>query len=383
MTLKKTGRFLGILILFWALLSLGVIVDQVNANSEIDQLQKKLDLLEREKNDLNKKYKDNLKNQTKLEQDISYLEDSIESIQSNIKEVETQIDTAEKDLLDIEEDLVIAIKHVDEQDEALRKRLRTMYKFKKNGFLDILLDADDLSDFITRVDRIQLILELDKKMLFELEEAQKFVEKTKADMEQKKRDLEVHRAKLQKQKAELSANLEVVSKKKRELAADADLALKNINKLNEDAERLTKLIASMEISAEYVGGAFAWPLDRKYKNITSQFGYRIHPVYKVPSGHSGTDIAAPTGAKIYAAQSGRVLLAARNGGYGNCVIIDHGGGIVSVYGHASELKTSKGQYVNRGDLIALVGSTGVSTGPHLHLEIRLKGKPVDAMQYYR
>lgn len=379
----KFKKLLSFALICSILFSFGALIEHVNATSDIDKLQKKLDLLEREKNELNKKYKENLKNQTKLEQDIAYLEDAIESIQGNIREVETQIDTTEKELLDIEEQLVIAIKNVDDQDMALRKRLRTMYKFKKHGFLDILLNSSDLSDLITRVDRIQLILELDKEMLFELEEAQKLVEKTKVTMEEKKRDLEVHRANLQREKAQLSANLEVVTKKKRELAADADLALKNINKLNEDADRLTKLIASLEITADYVGGAFGWPLDRKYKNITSQFGYRIHPVYKVPSGHSGTDIGAPTGANIYAAQSGRVLMAARNGGYGNCVIIDHGGGIVSVYGHASVLKTSKGQYVNRGDLIALVGTTGVSTGPHLHFEIRVKGQPVNAMQYYK
>lgn len=379
-------KYISVLLCVCILLSSFVLLGEmreISANSQIDELQKKLDLLDKERKDLNKQYKDNLKNQSKLEQDISNLEDSIESIQSNIKEVEGQISVTESELLDIEEQLVLAIRHVDEQDSALKKRLRIMYKFRKHGFLEVLSNAKDLADLITRIDRIQLILESDKEMLLGLQKAKELVELTKAQMEQKKRDLEVHRANLQRKKADLSANLEVVTKKKKELALDADLALKNLNRLNEDADRLTKLIASLEISSEFVGGPFGWPLDRRYQNITSQFGYRIHPIYKVPLGHSGTDIGAPTGANIYAAQAGVVLLSAVNGGYGNCVIIDHGGGMMSVYGHASELKCKKGQSVKRGDVIALVGNTGVSTGPHLHFEIRVKGKPVDAMQYFK
>lgn len=376
-------RLLALFLAISIILSSFPIVNHVSATSEIDKLQKKLDLLDKEKNELNKRYKENLKNQTKLEKDISYLEDSIESIRSSIKEVEGQIEVATDELLDIEEQLVITIREVDEQDNALRKRLRIMYKFRKHGFLEVLSQSKDLADLLTRMDRIQLILESDKEMLLNLEKSKELVEKTKAQMQEKKHNLEVYRAELQRKNADLNANLEVVAKKKRELAMDADLALKNINKLNEDSERLTKLIASLEISSEFVGGPFAWPLDRKYRNITSEFGYRIHPVYKVPLGHSGTDIGAPTGANIYAAQSGVVLLSGVNGGYGNCVIIDHGGGMMSVYGHASILKCKKGQTVKKGDLIALVGNTGVSTGPHLHFEIRVKGSPVDAMQYFK
>lgn len=376
-------KYLGILLSVSILLSTFLFVGDINASSQVDQLQKKLDLLEKERKNLNRQYKENLKNQSKLEQDIANLEDSIESIQSSIKEVEGQISVAETELLDIEEQLVLAIRDVEEQDSALKKRLRIMYKFRKHGFLEVLSRSKDITDLITRIDRIQLILESDKDMLLNLQTAKDLVEKTKEQMEQKKHDLEVHRANLQRKKADYHANLEVVTKKKKELAMDADLALKNINRLNEDADKLTKLIESLEINSEFVGGPFAWPLDRRYQTITSQFGYRIHPIYKVPSGHSGTDIGAPTGANIYAAQSGVVLLSAVNGGYGNCVIIDHGGGMVSVYGHASELKCKKGQTVKRGDVIALVGNTGVSTGPHLHFEIRVKGKPVNAMQYFK
>ena len=136
----------------------------------------------------------------------------------------------------------------------------------------------------------------------------------------------------------------------------------------------------IDTSTEYVGGVFTWPCPSSHY-ITSYFGYRMHPVLNVWKYHSGMDIAASTGASIIAAGPGKVILAQTYGGYGNCVIIDHGGGVVSLYGHASKLLVSEGQTVTKGQEIAKVGSTGISTGPHLHFEVRENGVVVEPLDY--
>ena len=133
---------------------------------------------------------------------------------------------------------------------------------------------------------------------------------------------------------------------------------------------------------KYTGGKFAWPVPSTQR-ITSQYGYRNHPVYKTKKFHSGIDIGAAYGVDIVAAADGVVTLATTNGGYGKCVIINHGSGITTLYGHNSTMLVESGQRVTKGQIIAKAGSTGVSTGPHLHFEVRINGSTVDPLQYYR
>ncbi|MBQ7702863.1 MAG: M23 family metallopeptidase, partial [Firmicutes bacterium] len=153
-----------------------------------------------------------------------------------------------------------------------------------------------------------------------------------------------------------------------ELKAQADALVAEIKKL-QDEQRV------------YEGGVFTWPCPSSHY-ITYTFGYRYHPVFGDWRFHTGIDISAYTGADIIAAASGKVIMAQWYGGYGNCVMIDHGSGIVTLYGHASALCVSQGQEVSRGQLIARVGSTGWSTGPHLHFEVRINGEYVDPLQYF-
>ena len=140
-------------------------------------------------------------------------------------------------------------------------------------------------------------------------------------------------------------------------------------------------ITTGNLSPDYVGGVFAWPAPG-YTTITSRFGKRVHPILKVTSVHKGTDIAMPTGAYIIAANDGTVIEAKYSTtGYGNMVMIDHGGGIVTLYGHGSEILVNAGQTVKKGDIIMKAGSTGWSTGPHLHFEVRINGTAVDSLPF--
>lgn len=139
-------------------------------------------------------------------------------------------------------------------------------------------------------------------------------------------------------------------------------------------------IGTEEPAAEYKGGKFVFPAP-SYTAVTSEQGWRVHPVFGTSKYHSGMDLAAPSGTAILAAAEGKVTLAGWNGGYGNCVIIDHGGGISTLYGHASALHVSTGQKVSAGYRIASVGSTGWSTGPHLHFEVMINGEVTDPRPY--
>ena len=138
------------------------------------------------------------------------------------------------------------------------------------------------------------------------------------------------------------------------------------------------LITRASLGTDYVGGGFMWPVPG-YTRITSPFGMRVHPITGIYKLHPGTDIGAPTGTNFLAMNSGLVVKAEYNTAYGNMVIIDHGGGITTLYAHGSEIMVTVGQYVNRGDTVLKVGDTGYATGPHAHFEIRISGEYIDPM----
>ena len=135
-----------------------------------------------------------------------------------------------------------------------------------------------------------------------------------------------------------------------------------------------------DLGDDYVGGEFAWPAPG-YKTITSNFGMRYHPIFKVYRSHSGTDIGMPTGAYIIAANDGIVATSLYSNSYGNMIILNHGGGLSTLYAHGSKILVQTGQEVKKGDIIMQAGSTGWSTGPHLHFEVRLNGKCIDPMPF--
>ena len=144
----------------------------------------------------------------------------------------------------------------------------------------------------------------------------------------------------------------------------------------------TEILRKQSNNGEYVGGKMLWPVPG-HTRISSYFGYRIHPIFKTKKLHTGLDIPAPTGSSVVAAADGTVISSGVLGGYGNAVLIDHGGGIVTLYGHNSSLLVSEGQKVKKGDQISRAGSTGFSTGPHVHFEVRRNGKYEDPIPWVR
>ena len=220
------------------------------------------------------------------------------------------------------------------------------------------LERDEITDKLNELEKLQR----------EAEEAAR-----RAEEERKRKEEEAKKA-----AAAEKARLEAEAKKAAEAAEKAKQDAANAQK--EIDQTLKDVNSSQSRSPESAG--FCWPLE-SYIKFTDYYGYRNHPIAHVWMLHAGTDIAASKGTKIYAAQSGKVSMAADNGAYGLTVIIDHGNGLQSVYAHCSKLLVSKGQQVTKGQTIALVGMTGGATGCHLHFEVRLDGKPVDSLPYLK
>ena len=292
-----------------------------------------------------------------------------ESLSQKLNELEEAIAQNEDKLIVLEEDLRAAEEKVETQTTNLNSRLRNMYKNGSVGFLDVLLNSGSFSEFLTNLDMVELIYSSDKDVLDDLQAAYDEVEEKKTEVET-----------LQ---AELNESNEVVEAEKAEIAASNEETEKMLDELQADADRMTQTIinnGSSSSNSSYLGGQMAWPVPSS-SYISSPFGYRIHPIYGYSKLHTGMDIGASSGSAIVAANAGTVISSGWNGGYGKCIVVDHGGGVTTLYAHCSALYVSVGQSVTRGQQIAAVGSTGNSTGPHCHFEVRINGSYVNPYPY--
>lgn len=261
-----------------------------------------------------------------------------------------------------------------------KKRLRDIYINGQVNYLDILLGANSLNDFSSRLYFLGKIVANDIKLMDDLKEAQTEIEKKQAKLKVQKSEIEVIVVKYQREK-DIVAN-KTLTKKRRYQAALAEQ--RKLNRENEELMARTAEI-SRNIKILEAGGTlpkstgkFMWPIRGR---ITSPFGWRVHPIFGTRRFHSGIDIAADYGDNIKACDGGVVIYSAWMGGYGYAVMINNGNGLVSLYGHNTELLVSKGQRVVKGQIIAHAGSTGNSTGPHCHFEVRLNGEAVNPRNY--
>ena len=297
-----------------------------------------------------------------------------------------------------------------EQLERYRRRVRAMEENGQADFLAMLLNANSLGEFLTAIDDIGEIMESDKLLEDAYIAARENTERVKADYEQYKATLEAKKEELNTEKVRIEAEINEAAELLEKIKGDIDTyseELAELEQAQKDAEELIeKKIAELEeqrrreeeaaaAAAAAAGGEgggggyysdgpiasgnFIWPCACTY--ITSRVGGRIHPISGVYKYHSGMDVGCQYGDAVWASDSGTVILAGENGGYGNCVMIDHGfvngDHYYTLYGHLSAIYVSYGQAVSQGESIGAVGSTGVSTGPHLHFEIRNSSGPTD------
>lgn len=355
----------------------------VFADNNLEDLKKKKkDALQQL--DETKKEKKNIEKQTKdVSIQIEELDKEMEKAAIELGEVEKELDKLNKDIDKTLKELEEAEEKIANKQGTFNSRLRVMYKNGNVGYIEVLLAAADIGDFLTRKDMIQSIVNHDVELIKYMKEQRDIINNKKTELQAQRASVEVTKSKLQDRKKELAS----ATRAKELLMAEL---VKNKKELEEQEDALIKLAKDIEseivklqrVDGPYSGGVMSWPVPG-HTRISSPYGYRIHPVFKTKKLHTGIDIPAPTGTKVIAATDGVVIYSGTLGGYGKTIMIDHGGGIVTLYGHNSSLVVSEGTKVKKGDTIAKIGSTGISTGPHCHFEVRKNGAYVDPIPWLK
>ncbi len=278
-------------------------------------------------------------------------------------------------------ELEAAIADLHRRQNILAKRLRAIYMYGQLNYLDVIMGSKSFSDFANRLELLKRIIRADFRLILEIRERQAAIEAKRAELEAQKKQvdaLEAQAAKTQEAIAQKHAEQQAVLDAAREQKAAAEQMEADLQAASSEIQRRIQMRAGG--GNQIVGsGQLSWPVSGGV--ITSEQGWRVHPIFGTEIYHAGMDIGVDEGTPVHAADAGTVVEADWLGGYGNCVIIDHGNGMQTVYGHNSSLCVSAGQSVAKGDLIAYAGSTGYSTGPHCHFEVRINGEPVNPRGY--
>lgn len=326
---------------------------------------------------------------------VAALDQEVETIEQNIEALNVQIAAKEAEIEVTRAELLAAEQTATEQYEAMKTRICFMYETGDSLYLEMLLSADSFGEMLNKADYIQMLSDYDRKKLEEyrlvveevnvtkqvLEEEEAVLDTAKAAAQQEQEDLETliaeKQAQIKKYESDIANQEQAIQEYDAEIAAQNQL-IKEV----EAAIAADKAALAEAQRLHYNGGKFAWPAP-KYTRISDPFGWRMHPTLNVKKFHNGVDLAAPGGSPILAAYDGKVVAAGYSSSMGNYIMIDHGDNLMTVYMHASALYVSKGATVTRGQKIAAVGSTGRSTGNHLHFGVRKNGEYVDPMPYIK
>jgi len=307
--------------------------------------------------------------------EMAELKEKIESVQGEINEIQKDIDVKQDEIDVAQAEIQQTEADIAQRQEGLDARLRTMYKNGSVGYLDVLLGSNSISEFLSNLEMIQRIYKNDQNTLVELENQHDSLEGKRATLEAERAELDEKKSEQQEKQEELQVSQTALQEKLDALNAEADAISAEI------VARQEALQQQNQQSGSYQGGALMWPCDATI--ITSEFGFRIHPLTGIYTGHTGIDIGCSMNSPVYAAEGGTVILSEWYGGYGYAVVIDHGNGLSTLYGHNDYLIANVGDKVSRGQVVASSGSTGWSTGPHLHFEVRVNGAYTNPWPYLR
>ena len=318
---------------------------------------------------------------------IQTLDGELNGITASLEIVQGQKAQKEVEIAETEAELAEAKIVEADQYESMKLRIKFMYENGNESYLDMILTADSISDLLNRAEYISKITEYDREMLVKYQEIKAGVEATEAILKQEHVELEGLVAQTLDKQAAMEA---LISAKATELVRyENDIVMseelekemeEELQALEQELKALEKRLKQEQSKVVYDGGQFKWPVPGYY-NVTSNFGWRTHPIFKIQRLHNGIDIGAPTGTPIIAAYGGEVVVATYQAAAGNYIMINHGSNLYTVYMHQSKFNVKVGQSVKQGDTIGFVGSTGNSTGPHLHFSVRLNGEYVNSGPY--
>lgn len=352
----------------------------------IADLEERMEAIEQEQLALKGEYDAKKKEQNALTAQLRQINANLHNAQAAVNNLNTEIANIEGQIAYTEMEIENKQRDYDGRLALFNRRLKEMYQYGEMNYISVLLQSSSLSDFLTRFEYLKYIANNDQKLLEEVQALQKALDEQhtslttmKTDLETKKQtqvekttELQTASAEQQKVVNAINADVNATWAMLEEMEAEA-------NALNSEIQRLQAANASSSTTAP---SKYVWPCPSS-KKITSPYGYRIHPIQGYRKMHTGMDIGARSGTDIVAAASGTVIMAKYYGGYGNCIIIDHGGGMSTLYAHMSAYVAKNGDYVAAGQVIGKVGSTGNSTGPHLHFEVRVNGQHTNPAAYVK
>ncbi|KHO63105.1 metalloendopeptidase [Thermoanaerobacter sp. YS13] len=354
----------------------------------------KADQLQDVKNKLNQIQNSINETKERKEQIINQKRDvaaQIKEIDNKLNATAIELDNAQKRLANItaklnktREELEAAKKVENNQLQTMKERIRAIYISGEWGYLDVLLSSKSFGDFITRLDIIKKIINFDVNLFDSYKKQREIVQQKEIELAQMKIEAENYKNEVASRQRELQVAMVSRQGLMRDLERQQKYYEQQEDELLRQSQQLERIIQELQAKSrlKYTGGKLLWPVPSS-DIITSPFGMRYHPILHQYRMHTGIDIAAETGADIVAAGDGQVIFAGYYGGYGYAVIIDHGDGISTLYGHNSVLLVKEGDIVKRGQVIAKAGSTGWATGPHLHFEVRKNGVPVNPIDWLK
>jgi murein DD-endopeptidase MepM/ murein hydrolase activator NlpD len=330
-----------------------------------------------------------------IEGEVAALEGQIGTASQRRQRLEQEIDLLRASIAGKQQEIVIVKGEYEQRTDVLEARVDATYRAGDWIYIDWLLSATDLPDLLERTDYVTRVIEEDQSIAHGLDDARVKLEEAEQNLNRTLEEVAAKKAEVQAEERRLRGlhtsrdnklkQQESVQGQKQVLLVETKENIARLKALADAEDRESARIAaelrrgSSRGSGKYAG-TMAWPVPG-YERVGSQFGMRMHPILHYVRMHAGIDVSAPSGAQLVSVGSGTVISAGRRGGYGNCVMIDHGDGLVSVYAHMKSIAVRVGQTVTTGASVGTVGSTGLSTGPHLHFEVRVNGNPVNPLDY--
>lgn len=356
------------------------------AAEDVDELQDKLSSLEDEKAAVKEKIAELTKQANDVEATRAALQSEIDLTKEEISTVEAYIDRLQEQIDVKTTELAAAEEALEQKEEEFALTVRTTYEQGDSSYLEVLLNSSSFSDLLSRMEIITAIMDDNKKIVAEYTAAKEDIEQKKQELQDTQDDQKEYQENLNYKVDELAASEAEQAALAESLQAYKAESEAEYDRISNEMQDVSNQIAALSAQSAASGGVpysgtFVWPTP-SCTTTSSVYGYRVHPIYGTVKFHAGEDIPASYGAEILAAASGTVTTAGWVSGYGNYTVIDHGGGTMTAYGHQSSILVSVGQYVEQGQVIGYVGSTGNSTGPHLHFEVYQNGSTVDPKSFF-
>nr|WP_297280308.1 peptidoglycan DD-metalloendopeptidase family protein [uncultured Butyricicoccus sp.] len=330
----------------------------------------------------------------KYSEKIAALDYQIQMTRAELNATEQVIDTLTEDIEQKEQELEQTIRTLDEKQELFETRIRVMYESGDTSYMEVLLNSQSFSDMLDNMEIVSQIMDYDKQIVQEYKDLKASIESQKAELESNRQEKQDYADSLEQTYEDIEAQKKEYKTLKAKVdgdialkKAEAERMLKEQEQINNEIEELSRQEAASSASSggggggKVYSGSLTWPCP-SYSRISSPYGYRTHPISGTRKFHKGVDIAASSGNTVLAAASGTVVKSYFSSSYGNYIVVSHGGGMMTGYAHLNRRMVSAGQSVAAGQQIGTVGSTGNSTGPHLHFEVYVNGSTTNPMNYF-